>query len=75
MEQILIRNLPAGTMTALRARAERHHSSLEAEARQLLTTALERDRVTPVDLLSTDRGVEIEFEPAPLGATARTPEL
>jgi plasmid stability protein len=25
MEQILIRNLPAGTKAALRARAEQHH--------------------------------------------------
>jgi antitoxin FitA len=36
VEQILIRNLPAGTKAALRARAEQHHRSVEAEAREIL---------------------------------------
>ena len=75
MEQILIRNLPAGTKPALRARAERHHRSVEAEARAILGDALEREPVTLVDLLSTDEGADIEFEPERLGLTARTPEL
>lgn len=75
MEQILIRNLPAGTKAALRARAAQHHRSLEAEARDVLTTSLEREPVTIVDLLSTDEGADIEFEPERLGLTARTPDL
>lgn len=75
VEQILIRNLPAGTKAALRARAERRHRSVEAEAREVLTEALEHDPVTIIDLLSTDEGADIEFEPERLGMTARTAEL
>jgi plasmid stability protein len=75
VEQILIRNLPAGTKAALRARAEHHHRSAEAEAREILAAALEREPVTMVDLLSTDEGADIEFEPDRLGLAVRTPEL
>ena len=75
VEQILIRNLPAGTKAALRARAERHHRSVEAEARDVLTEALERDPVTILDILSTDEGADIEFEPERLGLTARNANL
>ena len=75
VEQILIRNLPAGTKAALKMRAEQHRRSVEAEAREILADALERDPVTLVDLLATDEGADIEFEPERLGLTARTPEL
>lgn len=75
MEQILIRNLPAGTKAALRVRAERRQRSLEAEARDLLTDALGRDPVTILDVLSTDEGADIEFKPERLGLTARTAQL
>ncbi len=75
MEQILIRNLPVGTKAALRALAEQHHRSAEAEAREILAEALAREPVTIVDLLSTDEGAEIEFELERLGLTASTPEL
>lgn len=75
MEQILIRSLPAGTKAALRARAEHHHRSVEAEAREILADALKRDPVTIVDLLSMDEGADIEFEPQRLGLSARIPEL
>lgn len=75
MEQVLIRNLPAGTKAALRARAKRHHRSLEAEARDLLTRALEGEPVTIVDLLSADEGADVDFDPEPLGLTARSAEL
>lgn len=75
MEQILIRNLPVGTKAALRARAEQRNRSLEAEARDVLAKSLERDPVTILDLLSTDEGADIEFEPERLGLTARTPDL
>lgn len=75
MEQILIRNLPAGTKAALRARAEQSHRSVEAEARDVLTKALEAEAVTIVDLLSTDEGADIDFEPERLGLTVRSTEL
>lgn len=75
MEQILIRNLPAGTKAVLRARAETHHRSVEAEVREILADALKREPVSIVDLLSTDEGADIEFEPQRLGITGRTPEL
>ena len=75
MEQILIRNLPPGTKAALRARAEQHHRSAEAEAREILATSLDGEPATIVDLLSTDEGAEIEFEPQRLNLSARTSEL
>lgn len=75
VEQILIRNLPVGTKAALRARAEQHHRSVEAEAREILAAGLGREPVTIVDLLSMDEGADIEFEPERLGLTARTPDL
>jgi len=75
MEQILIRNLPAGTKAALRARAEQHHRSLEAEARQILAEAIATEPASIVDLITMDEGAEIEFEPDRLGLTARTAAL
>ncbi len=75
MEQILIRNLPAGTKAALRARAKEHRRSVEAEVRDVLTAALEREPVSIVDLLSTDEGADVDFEPERLGLTARSAEL
>ena len=75
MEQILIRNLPAGTKAALRARAQQHHRSLEAEAREILAEAVASEPASIVDLVSMDEGAEIEFEPGRLGLTARTAQL
>lgn len=75
MEQILIRNLPTGTKAALRARAERHHRSVEGEAREILAAALDRGSITIVDLLSMDDGADVELEAGRLGLRARTPEL
>ena len=75
VEQILIRNLPAGTKAALKARAEQHRRSAEAEAREILADALGREPATLVDLLGTDEGADIVFEPDRLGLTARTPDL
>lgn len=75
MEQILIRNLPAGTKAALRVRAEQHRRSVESEAREILAEALEREPVTLVDLLSSDEGADVEFEPERLGLSARTADL
>lgn len=75
MEQILIRNLPAGTKAALRARAKHRRRSVEAEVRDILAEALEREPVTLIDLLSTEEGADVEFEPERLGLTARIPDL
>jgi len=75
MEQILIRNLPAGTKAALRARAEQHHRSVEAEAREILAEAVASEPASIVDLVAMDEGAEIEFEPDGLGLTARTAAL
>ncbi len=75
MEQILIRNLPPGTKAALRARADQHRRSVEAEAREIVAEALQREPLTMVDLLSTDQGADIDFEPDRLGLSARTAEL
>lgn len=75
MEQILIRNLPAGTKAALRARAKEHRRSVEAEAREIVAEALRREPVTLVDLLSMDVGADIDFEPERLDLSARSAEL
>lgn len=75
MEQILIRNLPAGTKSILRAQAEAHHRSLEAEARAILTAGLTGRTVTLVDAITTDDRSVIDFEPERLQLTARVPEL
>ena len=75
LEQILIRDLPAGTKAALRARAKQHHSSVEAATRDVLTRALESEPVSIVDLLGTEDGADIEFEPERLGRTARSARL
>ncbi len=75
MEQILIRNLPAGTKAALRARADRRHRSVEAEVRDVLRQALAGEAATIVDLLSTDEGAEIDWGVEPLGLTARSADL
>ena len=75
MEQILIRNLPLGTKAALKSLAERNHRSVEAEARDLLATALRTPRPTLPDLLAMPDGVDIDFDPQPLGLTARGADL
>lgn len=75
VEQILIRNLPAGTKAALKSRAEQHRRSVEAEAREILADALDREPLTLVDLLASDEGADIDFEPERLGMTVRTPDL
>lgn len=75
VEQIVIRNLPEGTKAALRVRARQHQRSAEAEAREILTDALRREPVTMVDLLGSDDGADIDFEPDRLGLAARTSNL
>ena len=75
VEQILIRNLPAGTKAALRARAEQHHRSVEAEAREILAEAVASAPPSIVDLVSMDDGSDIEFEPDRLPLAVRTAQL
>lgn len=75
MEQILIRNLPPGTKAALRARAEQHHRSVEAEAREILAGALASAPASIVDLVSMDEGSEIVFEPDRLGLSVPPAQL
>nr|WP_211221901.1 hypothetical protein [Granulicoccus phenolivorans] len=62
-------------MAALRRRAALHHRSVEAEARDLLATALQAEALTMVDLLSTEEGADIEFEPGRLDLTLRSADL
>ncbi|MFY2859520.1 FitA-like ribbon-helix-helix domain-containing protein [Mycobacterium sp. THU-M104] len=71
----MIRNLPEGTKAALRVRAARHHDSVEAEARAILTAGLPGDDVPMSVLLAAGTGDDIDFEPERLGLTAWTPEL
>ncbi len=49
--------------------------SVEAEAREILANALKQEPVTLVELLGSDEGADIEFEPGRLGMTARIPEM
>ena len=39
MPSVLVRNVSASTLTALKARARRHHRALEAELRSILEQA------------------------------------
>ena len=61
-------------LVALRARAKQHQQSVEAEAREILTDALDREPRTLVDLLGTD-GADIEFQPERLGLIVAIPDL
>ncbi|MBN9636646.1 MAG: antitoxin [Actinobacteria bacterium] len=71
----MIRNLPEGTKAALRVRAARHHHSVEAEARAILTAGLSGENVPMSVLLAADTGHDIDLEPERLGLTAHTPDL
>lgn len=73
MEQILIRNLPPGTKASLRRLASQHGHSMEAEARELLESALRTSTGSIVDALSMPPD-DIEFEPTRLGLTGRPVE-
>ena len=75
LEQILNRNLPAGTKAALRVRAKMHNQSVEAELREIIAAAIGERQSSLVNLLSVDEGFDIEFEPGRIGLPARTAEL
>lgn len=74
MEQIVVRNLPTGTKSALRARARARHSSVEAELRRIIAEALAAQPASMADLLAAEGGVDIEFEPDRLGLGTRRVE-
>lgn len=75
MEQIIVRNLPEGTKAALRARARRHGRALEAEARLILAGAAGDPVESIVDLVGSDEGADIEFEPGRLGLSLPPADL
>ena len=75
MEQIVVRNLPAGTKAALRKRAQSRHSSVEAQLRRIIAEALAAQPATMADLLASDAGADIEFDPGRLGLGMRSVEL
>jgi plasmid stability protein len=75
VDEILISDLPEGTKAALQVRAEQHHRSIEAEAREILAVALAREPVTIVDLLASSEGADVDFDPERLGLTAGTPDV
>ncbi|HEY0218010.1 MAG TPA: Arc family DNA-binding protein [Cellulomonas sp.] len=75
MAQILVRNLPDTVKDGLRRRAERHHRSVEAEAREILAAAVDVDPVLAwlddsAELRDELGGVEL---PLP-GRTAARPD-
>lgn len=75
MEQILIRNLPDGTKAELHARAALSRRSMEAEAREILRTALSSTPVSLSGLLAMPNGDTIDFQPERLGLQARAADL
>jgi len=74
VEQILIRNLPAGTKAALRALPSSISNQSRPRRVRSLPTPLIASRGR-LSILGTDEGADIEFEPERLGLTARTPNL
>jgi len=75
MEQLLIRNLPNGTKNIIKQRSVLNNRSIEAEARDIIVSAIQRSAPSIVDLLAMPESAEIEFEPERLNITARIPEL
>lgn len=75
MEQILIRNLPAGPHRRASGPCETAPKIGRSEARDLLAKALQPEPETIVDLLSMDEGADIDFEPGRLGLPACSADL
>ena len=65
MAQLIVRNLEASLVKALKARAAKHGRSAEAEHREILRAALQREAPTPTlkDLLlqMPDVGLDLDF--------------
>lgn len=71
MASIVVRNLPDDVRDALRRRAQRHHQSMEAEARAILSEAV--GSVDPVlAWLDESRDVRDELGGVDLPVPART---
>lgn len=69
----MIRDLPEGSMAALRARAASHRRSVDAEVRAILAEALSGEDAPMSVLLGADSGHDVEFEPERLGFVPTTP--
>ena len=66
MEQILIRNLPTGTKAALPPHVPSSVTGRLRRRRAMCSLGLwSGEPATIVDLLGTDEGADIEFEPEP----------
>lgn len=70
MPQILVRNVDAQTKSRLQHRARRNGRSMEAEAREILRTAVRKDESSVRHL-----GTEIAELFSGLGLTGEIPEL
>lgn len=76
MEQVLVRNLPDGTKSSLRTRAQRNHRSVEAETRAILTAALAEPERTLMDLIADPRPeADFDWQPEPTRFEAREIDL
>lgn len=71
MGQLLVRNLPDGVKERLRALADLHNRSLEAEARAILAAAVSVDPV--LDWLNGSAQLREEHDGVDLPAAERTP--
>jgi plasmid stability protein len=69
------RSLPPGSKSALGSGAEVTRPSLEAEASEIRADALGCESATLPDLLGSEEGSDVAFEPERLGLIARTMEL
>jgi plasmid stability protein len=67
VEHVIKLSLPPDVMEGLRTRAKSRHRTMESEAVALLAEALGLSSASLVDLLSTDEGGDIDFEPRRLG--------
>lgn len=75
MEQLLINDLPIGTLDALKRRAQQHHRSVEAETHAIIAEVLSHESSRLLDFFSTDEGVDIVFSPERIGLAVPGAEL
>ncbi|MFC5370074.1 FitA-like ribbon-helix-helix domain-containing protein [Arcanobacterium bovis] len=77
-EQLLIRDLPTGTKQALKTRARQNHTSMESEARKILSSVLCAERPSIASLLAqeiTSSETDFDFDPPRLGIGSREVDL
>lgn len=68
MPSLIVRNLDAATINALKARAAQHHRSTEAEHRAILVDVLQkptRKSIAEVLLAMPNVGMDSDFERLP----------